>query len=195
MVERVTIGAGDLRRAVADERYWNSSHPERMAFVDWVTDGFRALHGPEARGGTVQVRAYTRMREGRIHQVGAHARGAPPGGGGGTGGPIQRAQAPFFLFTRPPVVPPGARVPMRRIPRQSGKEAADNIPSWAEGARRFVGEAPQDFARRVMDGRWGRGNWQGNKDRQREFNQIKKFGQRGFEMPTVPFLLGTDGEA
>ncbi len=53
--------------------------------------------------------------------------------------------------------PPKGIIPrlMERIPRQSGKEAASDIPSWARGIPRRVGQTPQDYARRVMDDHYG----------------------------------------
>ena len=72
--------------------------------------------------------------------------------------PIVKAQE--LLFAQPPeeVVPP--RIPMERVPGQSGKEAASDIPSYARGTPRYVEETPEQYARRVMDDRWGKGNWE-----------------------------------
>lgn len=158
-----------------------------------MTGGYRALHGPDARGGVVQVRAYTRTVEDRVQQVGAHARGAPPTGEGGTAGgeaPIRQVQAPFFLFARPPILPPGSGIPMRRIPNQSGKEAARDTSSFAHGARRLVGETPTQFAHRVMNERYGDGGWSMRQPRQRrEFNQIRKLGERAFEAPSTGAVI------
>jgi hypothetical protein len=80
--------------------------------------------------------------------------------------------------------PPKGIIPrlMERIPRQSDKEAATDVPSWARGIARRVGETPNDYARRLMDGRYGPGNW---KPSNREYNQIKKFGERAFRDPTT----------
>jgi hypothetical protein len=80
--------------------------------------------------------------------------------------------------------PPKGIIPrlMERIPRQSGKEAATDVPSWARSIARRVGETPNDYARRLMDDRYGPGNW---KPSNREYNQIKKFGERAFRDPTT----------
>jgi hypothetical protein len=100
--------------------------------------------------------------------------------------PIVKAQE--LLFAQPPeeVVPP--RIPMERVPGQSAKEAASDIPSFARGVPRYVGETPEQYARRVMDGRWGKGKWEGDPAREREFSQIKKYGSRAYRNPrtTVP---------
>jgi hypothetical protein len=64
---------------------------------------------------------------------------------------------PYELFSRPPeeIVPRN----MERIPGQSGKEAASDIPSWARGIPRRIGETPQDCAKRLMDGKYGKSEW------------------------------------
>jgi pimeloyl-ACP methyl ester carboxylesterase len=79
--QRVT--EGDLRAAMRDPRYWQPGHPEREAWNDWVSEGFRALAREEQRGGSgaVNVRPYTRTRDGRREQVGGHSRSRPEGGG------------------------------------------------------------------------------------------------------------------
>jgi len=103
---------------------------------------------------------------------------------------IIKAQAPLFIFTDPPFLfaqPPeeliARRIPMERVPGQSGKEAASDVPSYARGIPRYVGETPDQFARRVMDDRWGKGNWEGNKERQKDFRKIKKWGSRAYQNP------------
>jgi hypothetical protein len=106
----------------------------------------------------------------------------------------QRVQE--FLFTpRFPFFaePPKGLVPrfMERIPRQSGKEAADDLPSWAKGFHRLVDETPSQFAKRLMDEKYGPGGW---KEPNREYNRIKKFGQRAFRKPKSTFSLDTEAE-
>ena len=78
MPQTVRVTEQDLRGAMRDERYWRSGHPERAAFVGWVTDGFRGLYPSDgAARVAVWVRAYVRNG----HPVAAHWRSAPPGGG------------------------------------------------------------------------------------------------------------------
>lgn len=57
------------------------AHPERDAWRAWVSEGFQAMYGADARpsGGVVHVRAYVRNG----HAVAAHTRGAPAGSGAG----------------------------------------------------------------------------------------------------------------
>jgi hypothetical protein len=62
---------------------------------------------------------------------------------------------PFFLDVPPQTVGPFKQP----IPRLSRAEGANNAPSWARGNRPYVGENGRDFAKRLMDGKYGPGNW------------------------------------
>lgn len=224
MSREIPMTEASLRKAMADERYWKPSHPERPAYVGWVTEGWQALSQPAAKTengqAVVFVRAYDRSRGGKQHHVGAYTRSAPDHAEGarvsevrtGTGGsqamhgmtqqvrearvvpvqlgPMLMAPKPPNIMPRPgvgsrpsntPEVPRGE--PMRRVPHQSGKEGATNIPDWARGFPRFRGEEPGQFAERLMNDRYGRGNW-GQTREQRgpgsKYQRIKKFGQRAF---------------
>ena len=111
-------------------------------------------------------------------------------------GEVVEAQLWAPLLERPLSKPPEGFFPklMERIPRLSGKEAADDTPSWARGTPRRVGETPDAYARRVMDGRWGRGNWEKLPDRERDFRQIKKYGSRSWRDPRMePDVILPDG--
>ncbi len=105
-------------------------------------------------------------------------------------GLIQVQGFPFFdpLLRMPLSKPPEGVFPryMERIPRLSGKEGATDIPSWARGARRMLGETPRDFARRLMDDHFGRGNWS---ETGRDFQKLKKFGARSFQDPRLEIIL------
>jgi len=61
----------------------------------------------------------------------------------------------------------------------SGKEKSNDIPSWAEGKRPLVGENGKDFAKRLLDERFGENNYK--KGPSSDFDKIKKWGDRGFE--------------
>jgi hypothetical protein len=99
------------------------------------------------------------------------------------------------LFTKPGVdlfaKPPVEATPrlMERIPRLSGKEAADDTPSWARGIPRRVGETPRDYAKRLMDDRFGEGKW-GKK--LPDFNKLKKWGGRAWRDPKSVLPLPTE---
>jgi len=61
----------------------------------------------------------------------------------------------------------------------SGKEGSKDVPSWARGERPYVGENGEKFADRLLDQRYGRGNWR--KGAGTEHSRIKKWGDRSFE--------------
>ncbi len=61
----------------------------------------------------------------------------------------------------------------------SGKEAATDVPSWAKGQRPSSNESGKKFAGRLLDAKYGRGNYP--KDPGSEFNKIQKWGDRAFE--------------
>ncbi len=61
----------------------------------------------------------------------------------------------------------------------SPKEAAKDVPSWAQGQRPLISENGREFAKRLLDGKYGGGNYPTGPGS--EFNQIKKWGDRAFE--------------
>lgn len=61
----------------------------------------------------------------------------------------------------------------------SGKEAADDIPSWAEGKRPLSNESGRELAKRLLDDKYGVGNYPTGPGS--EFSKIKKWGDRAFE--------------
>ena len=66
--------------------------------------------------------------------------------------------------------------------RGSGKDKADDVPSWAKGnetARPRVGETPSQSATRVLDGKYGSGNYQRGPGS--EYSKIQKWHSRGFQ--------------
>lgn len=211
MAIRIPINETALRRAMGTETYRQSGHPERQAFSDWVRNGFSAVFPadrPGSSGGTVFVRAYTRRQDGKPVQVSAHQRSGRPRqalpGSPSRRGEIEASpQAPPVvlaqgimpwlmpraptLFARPPVTPGGPRVPMQRVPRQSGKESARDTPDWARGNPRYVGENPSQYAERLLDRHYGsRSAWDrvpADRGPTSEFLRIQKFGQRAFRDP------------
>jgi hypothetical protein len=77
----------------------------------------------------------------------------------------------------------GGRAPKAyRKPKSglSAKEAAEDIPSWAEGQRPFVGENGKRFAKRVLDRQYGLNKWS-NKGAGSEYSKLKKYCDRAFE--------------
>jgi RHS repeat-associated protein len=68
-----------------------------------------------------------------------------------------------------------------RKPGVSGKEGATDVPDWARGERPFVGENGREFAKRVLDTKYGEANYRMGPNT--EFNKIQKFGDRAFMDP------------
>lgn len=62
----------------------------------------------------------------------------------------------------------------------SAKEAATDIPTWAEGQRPLETESGREFAERLLDKRYGKGNYPTGPGS--EFNKIKKMGRQGIWM-------------
>jgi len=62
--------------------------------------------------------------------------------------------------------------------KSSGKEGATDIPSWAEGEKPLPGESGKDFAKRLVEGKYGEGNYDTGPGS--EFNKLKKYGDRHF---------------
>ena len=81
----------------------------------------------------------------------------------------------------PPASKPPTSEPQYKKPKsgQSGKEAASDIPSWAQGERPYVGEDGKAYAKRLMDKKYGDGKYDSGASS--EFNQLKKYGDRHFE--------------
>ncbi len=77
--------------------------------------------------------------------------------------------------------PPNDGIQQYKKPKEgvSGKEGAKNIPSWVQGERPFVGEDGKAFAKRLLDQKYGEGNYKTGPSS--EFNQLKKYGNRAFE--------------
>jgi hypothetical protein len=68
------------------------------------------------------------------------------------------------------------------IPGQSGKAAADDVPSWAKGKAPLVGESSDTFARRLLKENYpGKLNFETGASS--EYSQIKKWGDRNFRDP------------
>lgn len=83
--------------------------------------------------------------------------------------------------SRNSVEPPANRAYKQTKSGLSGKEAASDKPSWASGERPYVGESGKDFATRLLDKRYGKGNY--DKGSNSEYSKIKKWGERAFQDP------------
>ncbi len=160
MTTRVAVNESTLRRAMRDARYWTAGHPDREALAALVRDGYAALEGQGASDAVVLVRAHTRRVNGTSVTVAAHWRAGRVGGEATLAGATQAPSGDMVRFAATGEDGQPPRVPMERIPNQSGKETVTNFPSWARGSRRYVGETAEQYAYRVMDEHHGgRAGW------------------------------------
>ena len=69
-----------------------------------------------------------------------------------------------------------------KIPKSgTGKEKATDIPSRFKGERPYINESGKDFAKRLCDEAFGKGNYDtGPKS---DYNRLKKYGDRAFTNP------------
>ena len=95
------------------------------------------------------------------------------------------------LFLEDPPKTPGFK---ETIPRRSGKEGVKDTPSWADGMRPRIGENGKDYAKRLLDEKYGRGNWEKEREPLKEYNKLKKSGDRRFRDPKS-ILVPDDDEA
>ena len=61
----------------------------------------------------------------------------------------------------------------------TGKEGATDIPSWARGERPYEGESGKAFAKRLLDKKYGAGNYPTGPGS--EFNKLQKYADRHFK--------------
>lgn len=61
----------------------------------------------------------------------------------------------------------------------TGKEKATDVPTWAKGNRPKIGESGKQFAKRLCDEHFGKGNYKVGPNS--DFNKIKKWGDRAFK--------------
>jgi hypothetical protein len=66
--------------------------------------------------------------------------------------------------------------------------------SWAKGRAPYVGETPEEYATRLMDEKYGKGNWKrgGPGD---EFSRIQKYGARHWRDPDANSVVVPDDQA
>ena len=82
----------------------------------------------------------------------------------------------------------GDNFAMAKASKKSGREMATDTPSWARNGydkdgkpyHPRKGEDGKTFADRVMDDRYGEGNWRRSGRQGREYSQLRKWGDRSF---------------
>ena len=67
------------------------------------------------------------------------------------------------------------------ISRLSGQQGAKDIPSWCQGQRPTIYESGADFAKRLLDEKYGPENYPRGPGS--EYNKIMKWGDRSFRIP------------
>jgi hypothetical protein len=72
----------------------------------------------------------------------------------------------------------GSNINAAKQSKQSGKEGATDVPSWAKGQKALPGEAPQTTAKRLMDEKYGEDEWEDRKGPGQEYNKLKKYYER-----------------
>ena len=164
------LDAGDLARAAIAAVHLglppiDRAAVHRLAQADRLLKGFDPNEPRDERG-----RWTTEAGTSPAQQVATESGGSVPAGNGGANAVV----AQEFLLARPPVIPEDGIIPQFKeaIPRISGKEGAKDAPSWAEGQRPRVGESGKDFAQRLLDEKYGKGNYKKGADS--EFSRIQK---------------------
>ena len=120
--------------------------------------------------------------------------GSPvPGQASDTAGDeVDIAGRPPFIVPR--ILPPRPGTAPRfkePIPGMSGKDGAKDVPGWAKGYRPLVGQRGKEGAKRVMDERYGPGNWT---KIGREYQWLKKYFDRSFRDPKPAILLDMEAQ-
>ena len=119
-----------LRSAMRDRRYWQSGHPEREAYVGWVSHGWRALEGSPYQdpsgSSVVFVQAYMRVRDGHTEEVSAHQRSAPARTGDNSAGGAHSQQT--GSGTEAPNTTPNGAAPPR--PSEISTNGAAFLYQW-----------------------------------------------------------------
>lgn len=201
------FAASDLEFAWSDDA---PSDPAKVASVavDYVKAGIKSVNEVRAELGldplpggdhsSIQAAPKQTLLRFNPNHYGPGPQGGQfaPAGEGSDGGDANSAGTPphaqtaqEFLLARPPIIPedevPEFKEP---IPRLSGKEGSKEIPSWARGLRPKAGENIPDFMRRLLDEKYGPGNWKKSADS--EYSKIKKNLERSYR--TTPLTAPDD---
>ncbi len=81
-----------------------------------------------------------------------------------------------------PTDPPAGDRPFKKPVSGTGKEKADDVPSWVKHhpeGKPYVTENGKDFATRMLDTRYGRGRWS-MEEHDRLFSMLRKYADRAF---------------
>ena len=95
----------------------------------------------------------------------------------GVDGPIPVGDAIVVGGVIVGVIVDGVRIMFSKKSKSSGKEKSSDIPSWAKSEKPKDGESGNEFAKRLMDKKYGKGNYKTGLGS--EYNKLKKYGDRG----------------
>ncbi|MFK4044210.1 MULTISPECIES: hypothetical protein [Roseomonas] len=73
----------------------------------------------------------------------------------------------------------------------SGKKAASDVASWARGIPRGQNQTAEEYATKLMNDQYGKGNWERTRKGRptnSEYSRIKNYGERAF----IEWMLGID---
>jgi RHS repeat-associated protein len=102
------------------------------------------------------------------------------GGGAAVGIPVQAVSGAMIVHGSVTTAISSAHLMAGLKSRSgSGKERSSDIPSWAKGQRPRPGESGRAFAKRLMDEKYGPGNYPTGPGS--EFSKLKKYGDRAFQ--------------
>lgn len=123
----------DLRNAMQDPRYWQAGHPEREDYARWVGDGWRQATGSDGSTAVVQVRSYTRTRNGRTERVDSYTQTRQAGQPQGDTARAQAAPAARTPQDLPPIAAPPDRVVVVFISGAADVKKSHRVADYVSG--------------------------------------------------------------
>jgi RHS repeat-associated protein len=155
-IASVITGTGEMILGIGGEVFGLALDATGVGSVAGVPIGV-ASAGVIAHGGAVIGVATSNMIQDRVNQTNHEMHGSSSNGNGSGNGQTYKK--------------PKSGV--------SGKEGAKDVPSWAKGEKPYSNENGKQFAKRLLDKKYGEGNYE--KGPTSEFNKIQKWGDRAFE--------------
>ena len=95
----------------------------------------------------------------------------------GVDGPLPIGEALVIGGMSVGVIIDGIKILFKKQSKSSGKEKGNDTPSWSKGKKPKKGESGKDFAKRVMDEKYGKDNY--DRGPNSEYNKLKKYADRG----------------
>ena len=95
----------------------------------------------------------------------------------GADGPLPVGEAIIVGGVVVGVLVEGTKIIFAKGSKLSDKDKANDIPSWAKGKKPKGGESGSEYAKRLCDEKYGKGNYKTGPGS--EYNKLKKYGDRG----------------